>query len=83
MAEHVTHPSITERMERARRLFQERALAKGGDRELYEALEDLAICHEDLKSTMDYLKVQLDEVRRGVGHHLESVGTVPHTRRGG
>ena len=82
MTEHVTHPSITERMERARKVFLERAQAKGGDRELYEALEELAMCHEDLKSSLDLVRVQLEDLRRAVGHHLETTGPVPHVRRG-
>ena len=83
MTEHATHPSITERMERARKVFGERARAKGGDRELYEALEDLATGYEDLKRSMEYIKVRLEETRQAIGHHLETSGAVPHTRRRG
>lgn len=83
MAEHAVHPSMTHRMDRVRRVFERRAHAKDEDREFYEALEDLATCYEELKASIDYLKIQLDEVRRALGHHLETGGAVPHTRRRG
>ena len=82
MADHVTHPSLIERMERARKTFARKGIVKGNDPEVFEALTDVVTCMEDMKRTMDYFKVQLEDVRHGVGH-LESTGTVPHTRRRG
>jgi hypothetical protein len=81
MAAKTMHPSITDRMMRARYIFEARAKARDGDPELYEALEDLATCQEELKASMDLLKVRIEEVQNAIGHHLESTGTVPHTRR--
>jgi hypothetical protein len=83
MGANTIHPSITDRLMRARYIFEARAKARDGDPELYETLEDLASCQEELKASMDLLKMRVEEVQNALGHHLESTGTVPHTRRRG
>jgi len=83
MVENAIHPSITDRMMRARYIFEARAKARAGDPELYDALQELASCQEELKASMDLLKVRIDEVQNALGLHLGTTGTVPHTRRRG
>jgi hypothetical protein len=83
MTPKVVNPSMREKMERARRYFIERAgeRSKDADAELYEELGNLAEAVEEMASLLDHQKIQLEEVRQGIGHHLEEIGSVPHTRR--
>ena len=80
MNEQVMNPSISERLERARTFFVQRGIQR--DPELYDELRQLVDCVEDLERMVVYLGVQLEDMRRGVGRHLENTGRVPHTRRG-
>jgi hypothetical protein len=78
----VVNPSMREKMERARRFFIERAgETRDADGALYEELGNLAEAVEEMASLLDHQKIQLEEVRQGIGHHLEVTGPVPHTRR--
>ena len=79
----VTNPSIAERAVRARHFFSRRASepARADDAGLYEELSHLAESVEDMASLLGHLKIQVDELRRGIGHHLEGTGSVPHARR--
>lgn len=75
--------SVDEKMERARSLFSERAehAATPEERSANEALADLAESIQENVRLLEHLRVQLDEVRHGVGMHLEVAGPVPHTHR--
>lgn len=72
-----------EAMLHARRFFKERAALEKTEqaRALYEHLHQVVVSLEETASLVAHLQVQLDEVRHGVGLHLESAGPVPHTRR--
>lgn len=72
-----------ETMQRARRFFVERASSettKEG-RELCEHLHRVVESLDETASLVAHLQVQLDEIRHGMGVHLEGAGPVPHTRR--
>lgn len=75
--------SIRESMGRSRRFFLERSTAASTDEErsLYEHMRQVSACVEETASLVEHLRVQLDDVRRAIGLHLESQGAVPHTRR--
>lgn len=77
------NPTIGERIERARHFFAKRATgpARADDGELYEELRNLAESVEDMASLLEHQKIQVEELRRGIGHHLEETGSVPHARR--
>ena len=79
----VVHPSIDEKLERTRRYFTKRAAGpvKVADAELFEELRSLTESVEEMASLLEHLKIQIDEVRRGTGRHLEETGPVPHARR--
>jgi hypothetical protein len=36
---------------------------------------------EESASLVEYLKIQVDELRHALGHHLETTGPAPHARR--
>ncbi len=83
MSGKVVNPSMREKVERARRYFlrQVTTPAKDKDSELYEELGNLAEAVEEMASLLDQQKVHIEEVRHGMGLHLEAAGPVPHTRR--
>lgn len=72
-------------MESAREYFEERAASETSDkkRELYDQMRHVVESVEETASLVAHLKIQMDELRQAVGLHLESTGTVPHTRRPG
>jgi len=83
MSGEVVNPSMNERLEQARRYFIRRAdgPVKVADAELFEELRSLTESVEEMASLLELLKVQIDDVRRGTGRHLEETGSVPHARR--
>jgi hypothetical protein len=74
---------VHEAMQRARGFFKEHAASQKTEqaRALYEHLHQVVASLEETASLVAHLQVQLDEVRHGMGLHLESAGPVPHTRR--
>jgi len=76
---------IRDAMQEAREYFEERASSETSDkkRELYDQMRQVVGAVEETASQVSYLKIQVDELRQAVGLHLESTGTVPHTRRSG
>ncbi len=83
MTGNVVNPSMREKLEEARRFFSGRAAAKAKsqDAQLYEELRKLAESVEEIASLLHLQKIQLDQVRHGVGLHLEGAAAAPHTRR--
>lgn len=77
------NPPIHDALLQARRYFGERAASETNDeaRELCDQLRRVVESLEETTSLVAHLKIQVDEVRHGMGLHLEGTGSVPHTRR--
>jgi hypothetical protein len=82
MTGYVAGMSIHEKTEQARKYFASKAatLESPSNRELFSELRNLAESIEGIESLLEHLSSKLDALLQRAGH-LETSGSVPHTRR--